>query len=74
MSFISGMKMQNFQNEKMSLGDAIGMAEKKFSGHAVKVKIRHENNSIQYDIFVYTSAATHQYKIDAMSGAVLEQS
>ena len=74
MSFITGMKMQDLQNEKLSLAKAVGMAEKKFGGKAIKVQIEHEKNSIQYDIFVYTPTGTHKYKIDAMSSKVLKQS
>jgi uncharacterized membrane protein YkoI len=73
MSFITGMNMQDLKSEKISLGEAVGTAEEQFSGKAVKVQIEHENNSIQYDIFVYTYAGTHKYKIDAMSGKVLKQ-
>lgn len=73
MSFVTGMKMQDLQNEKMSLSEAVGMAEKKFSGKSVKVQIEHENDSIQYDIFVYTPAGIRKYKIDAISGTVLNQ-
>lgn len=73
MSFITGMKMQDLQNEKMNLAKAVGMAEKKFNGKAIKAQIEHEKDSIQYDIFVYTPACTHKYKIDANSGMVLKQ-
>ncbi len=73
MAFVTGMKMKDLQSEKMSLSEAVGMAEKKFSGKSVKVQIEHENDSIQYDIFVYTPAGIHRYKIDAMSGTVLNQ-
>jgi uncharacterized membrane protein YkoI len=71
MSFFTGLKMEDLQKEKMSLTEAVDMAEKKFGGNAVKVQIEHENDSVQYDIFVYTPADTYKYKIDAISGAVL---
>jgi uncharacterized membrane protein YkoI len=72
MSFVTGMQMKDLQNEKLSLSKAVGMAEKKFGGKAVKVQIEHEKDSIQYDIFVYTAAGTHKYKIDAVSSKVLK--
>ena len=71
MSFITGITIQDLKNEKMSLAEAVRTAEKKFNGKAIKVEIEHENKSVQYDIFVYTPAGTHKYKIDSITGTRL---
>jgi len=67
------MTKQDLKNEKMSLAEAAGIAEKTFNGKAIKVEIEHENKSIQYDVFAYTPAGTHKYKIDSISCTVLNQ-
>lgn len=70
-NFVTGMNLKDLETAKMTLSQAISMAEKNGNGKAVKVQVEHERGGIQYDISVRTTDATKKVKIDAATGRAM---
>ena len=70
-NFITGMNMKDLDAAKMTLPQAIAMAEKSVNGKAVKVEVEHEHRGIQYDISVRGGDSTKKVKVDGANGKVM---
>lgn len=66
-TFVTGTNLKDLERVKTTLAQAVGMAERKFGGKAVKVQVEHERGGVQFDVFVRTSDRTDRVKIDAMN-------
>ena len=71
-NFVTGMKLNDLENAKTTLIQALSTAEKKANGKAVKVNVQHDRGGITYDVFVRTASKTEKVKVDGNTGLPLD--
>lgn len=64
-TFVTGLTLEQLQQVKMPLSQAVAAAERQLGGRAVKVEVEHEHKAIQYDVFVRGKERTEHVKISA---------
>lgn len=63
--------IQRLSEAKISLVDAIGIAEKHIGGKAIDADLDSDLGKVVYDVSVIKDQAEHEVRIDAISGDVI---
>ncbi len=63
--------IQRLSEAKISLVDAIGIAEKHIGGKAIDADLDSNLGKVVYDVSVIKDAAEHEVRIDAVTGDVM---
>lgn len=67
-NFVTGMNLSDLSKVKTPLAQAVGDAEKKMNGKAVKVEVEHERGGVEYEIFIRAGDKTSKVKVEAATG------
>lgn len=68
----TGKDVQRLSEAKISLTDAIGIAEKHVGGKAVDAELDSSFGKVVYDVSVIKDTTEHEVRIDAVSGEVVK--
>ncbi len=63
--------VQRLSEAKITLVDAIGIAEKHIGGQAIDADLDSDFGKVVYDVSVIKDAAEHEVRIDAITGEVI---
>lgn len=67
-----GKKLQLFSQAKISLAEAIKIAEQKIGGKALEAELDDEAKSVQFEVEIVKDGKIHEVMVDGKTGQVLK--